>query len=318
MGKGNVTRAALALSAVTLLGAGCNFGQKATINVNDQAQVEADNQAAMEQKNTPVLVSGAVAKIVMKGGQLMVMLRDGSSLVMEQAALLPDGTTVMLDGKVRLSDGREVMLKENESVDVMGRVMMEVDVTAMEKIMMKDGKMTVMMKDGTSVMMDKDMTLSNGVMVKMNGEVQSSSGLQMMKEGSVLDLMGNVMMGTTGTMKTGDSAMMKSDTKATAAGSYGTYDAAKLAMATTGKVVLFFHAPWCPICVAIEKDVTANIGKIPNGVHILKVDYDTATELKKKYGVTYQHTFVQVDASGKMLKKWSNSTALADIATQVQ
>ena len=40
-------------------------------------------------------------------------------------------------------------------------------------------------------------------------------------------------------------------------------------------------------------------------------------ELKKKYEVTYQHTFVQVDAQGNMIKKWSGG-ALADIIDETK
>jgi len=47
---------------------------------------------------------------------------------------------------------------------------------------------------------------------------------------------------------------------------------------------------------------------IPAGVTIVKVDYDTATDLKRRYGVTMQHTFVQVDGSGEAVKKWSGTT----------
>jgi hypothetical protein len=37
----------------------------------------------------------------------------------------------------------------------------------------------------------------------------------------------------------------------------------------------------------------------------LKTDYDSNNELKKKYGVTYQHTFVQIDSNGNMITKWN-------------
>jgi len=35
--------------------------------------------------------------------------------------------------------------------------------------------------------------------------------------------------------------------------------------------------------------------EIPENVNLLKVDYDNSTDLKEKYGVTMQHTFVLVD-----------------------
>jgi thiol-disulfide isomerase/thioredoxin len=66
-------------------------------------------------------------------------------------------------------------------------------------------------------------------------------------------------------------------------------------------VVLFFHASWCPKCQ--DTDASAKAG-MPPGLTLVKVDYDGANELRQKYGVTLQHTFVQVDDSGKALKKW--------------
>lgn len=77
------------------------------------------------------------------------------------------------------------------------------------------------------------------------------------------------------------------------------------------KVVLFFYAAWCPFCRAADADFKANASRIPAGVTVLKVDYDNSTELKTKYGVTYQHTFVQIDNDENQVTKWlSGDTAL--------
>jgi thiol-disulfide isomerase/thioredoxin len=119
----------------------------------------------------------------------------------------------------------------------------------------------------------------------------------------------------TGMMK--DEAMMEKDTMMDK-GSYESYAPEKLALAEKGKVVLFFHADWCPICRGLESEVKANMSAIPAGVHILKVNYDTATTLKQKYGVTYQHTFVQVDANGMQLAKWGDATTLAQVVARVK
>lgn len=70
------------------------------------------------------------------------------------------------------------------------------------------------------------------------------------------------------------------------------------------KTVLFFHAPWCPSCKQANLDFTGNMNLIPKNIVVLKTDYDTSKELKKKYGVTYQHTFVQIDKNGDMVTKW--------------
>ncbi len=71
------------------------------------------------------------------------------------------------------------------------------------------------------------------------------------------------------------------------------------------KVVLFFHAVWCPFCKAADAAFKAKLDQIPTGITILKTDYDSQAALKQKYGVTYQHTFVQIDASGNQVTKWN-------------
>ncbi|MBI2630918.1 thioredoxin family protein [Candidatus Nomurabacteria bacterium] len=107
-------------------------------------------------------------------------------------------------------------------------------------------------------------------------------------------------------------AMMK-------AGSYETYTQEKLALASaTHDVVLFFRANWCPTCRAADADIKANLGNIPSSLSILDVNYDNSADLKKKYGVTYQHTFVQVDKDGNLIKKWSGSSTLAALVAEVK
>ena len=85
------------------------------------------------------------------------------------------------------------------------------------------------------------------------------------------------------------------------AGTYQDYKQELVANASDGKVVLFFNATWCPTCQATNRDINANLSKIPSKLDILKVDYDTSTDLKKKYGVKFQHTFVKVDKDGNLL-----------------
>lgn len=68
-----------------------------------------------------------------------------------------------------------------------------------------------------------------------------------------------------------------------------------------GRRILFFHAQWCPQCRSLEADIKKQ--GVPNGMTILQVNYDSATTLRQKYGVTLQTTFVEIDSSGKLLKK---------------
>lgn len=71
------------------------------------------------------------------------------------------------------------------------------------------------------------------------------------------------------------------------------------------KRVLFFHAVWCPTCKVANEEFNSNPDMIPEDVVLLKTDYDTESELKKKYNITYQHTFILVDDSGNEIKKWN-------------
>jgi hypothetical protein len=37
----------------------------------------------------------------------------------------------------------------------------------------------------------------------------------------------------------------------------------------------------------------------------LVVNYDRSADLKRKYGVSHQHTYVQIDAKGEKVALWS-------------
>jgi thiol-disulfide isomerase/thioredoxin len=100
-------------------------------------------------------------------------------------------------------------------------------------------------------------------------------------------------------------------------GTYESYGPEKIARAAQEKVILFFHAPWCPTCKRLDADIQKNSDKIPGGIVILKTDYDSEVALKQKYGVTYQHTFVQVDANGNLISKWSGSPTLSEFLEKV-
>ncbi|MFE6647530.1 thioredoxin family protein [Nocardioides sp. NPDC057772] len=97
---------------------------------------------------------------------------------------------------------------------------------------------------------------------------------------------------------------MASDSPACEApGRYADYSAAAVAEECYTDTILFFHAPWCPECRGFEEAIKS--GEVPDGAQILKVDYDSATDLRKKYEVTIQSTFVRVDPSGERVKLWS-------------
>ncbi len=89
------------------------------------------------------------------------------------------------------------------------------------------------------------------------------------------------------------------------------------AFAKEGPVVLYFSASWCPTCKAAEKDLKNNAKVLASDVTVVKVNYDTSAELKTKYGVTMQHTFVQIDGNGNKLAIW-NGGAVAKINESVK
>ncbi len=66
--------------------------------------------------------------------------------------------------------------------------------------------------------------------------------------------------------------------------------------------VLFFHAAWCPVCRSANTELEEWYAAGLPTRNVYKVDYDTETELKSKYGVTYQHTFVLVDGQGNAIE----------------
>ena len=101
-----------------------------------------------------------------------------------------------------------------------------------------------------------------------------------------------------------------------AAGTYTKYSPDKVASAD-GDVVLFFKADWCPSCRVLDSDIKNNLSNIPSGVTILEVNYDKETALKQKYGITTQHSLVQVDNSGNQIKKWSGSPRLSSVIAEL-
>lgn len=99
------------------------------------------------------------------------------------------------------------------------------------------------------------------------------------------------------------------------AGVYTEYSMNKLS--ADKKNVIFFSANWCPTCNALNRDINGNLGNIPSDVQILKAEYETLPDLERKYGVTYQHTLVQVDENGNLIKKWNGGLRLQDLLSQI-
>jgi thiol-disulfide isomerase/thioredoxin len=83
-------------------------------------------------------------------------------------------------------------------------------------------------------------------------------------------------------------------------GTYQVYSDTAYEAGSDSRRILFFHAPWCPQCRQLDKEITAS--KLPDGVAIFKVDYDTSQKQRITYGVTLQTTFVEVDSKGSKVK----------------
>jgi len=110
-----------------------------------------------------------------------------------------------------------------------------------------------------------------------------------------------------------------SETTAVAAGDYIPYES----FVTSGdkysdsKGVLFFNAVWCSTCQQARDNIEASLGEIPEDLVIVVVDFDSSIDLRKKYGVTVQHTFIEIDSAGEPLGKWSGSVTVDQIVEQL-
>lgn len=101
-------------------------------------------------------------------------------------------------------------------------------------------------------------------------------------------------------------------------GEYLTYASYLAQSVKYDRKIFFFHASWCPDCRALDADIRAHLADIPYDVEIIQVDYDSATALRDQFGVTSQHTLVQVDKEGLLAKKWTGSATLSDLLAQLK
>jgi len=81
--------------------------------------------------------------------------------------------------------------------------------------------------------------------------------------------------------------------------------------------VLFFKANWCSTCGVADENLASDISAIPENLTIYKVDFDKENQVRAKYGVTVQHTFVQVDNQGNKLKQWVGSYTIDEILQEL-
>lgn len=110
-----------------------------------------------------------------------------------------------------------------------------------------------------------------------------------------------------------DDSSMTDDSMVKSATRYVDYSSEAFAEANESKRVYFFHASWCPTCKVANEEFSSNGDSIPEDIVLFKTDYDSSSELKKRYAVTYQHTFVQVDENGNEITKW-NGGGIAELS----
>jgi thioredoxin 1 len=91
---------------------------------------------------------------------------------------------------------------------------------------------------------------------------------------------------------------------------YVVYSEGVIEKAKGKRRVLYFYANWCPTCKVANEDFSENSSRIPEDVVVIRVNYNDSDtdrdekDLAQKYGITYQHTFVQIDDEGKEIAKW--------------
>ena len=64
-------------------------------------------------------------------------------------------------------------------------------------------------------------------------------------------------------------------------------------------VAIFFHASWDPISRLMDTNLSTKGDKLPQGITVLKADFDKETKLEKEYNVAQQATWIIFDKSGK-------------------
>ncbi len=164
---------------------------------------------------------------------------------------------------------------------------------------------------GAYALLNSDAPMTNSdKMDKTDGMVQENTAAMAPAEDAG-------MFDDTKKMESSDEIMMKTG------GTYVPFTPEALAAATDSRRVLFFYASWCPTCKPADVSFTENVTQIPDDVTVIRVNYnDTETdkaekELAAKYGVTYQHTFVQIDAAGEEVTKW-NGGKIEELLSNIQ
>lgn len=117
-----------------------------------------------------------------------------------------------------------------------------------------------------------------------------------------------------------DKDAMEDDTSMMNNSRYIVYEPGLVQKTTSSRRILFFYANWCPTCRPADASFRENQEQIPEDMTVIRVNYnDPDTDQEEKdlattYGVTYQHTFVQIDSQGNKIGTW-NGGAIDELLT---
>jgi thiol-disulfide isomerase/thioredoxin len=186
---------------------------------------------------------------------------------------------------------KDTMTKSSSIMTKTDDTKMIMDKMKNEEAMMKKDVITKTSISNPTMKREMDIAMSKSSEIMSKPDSMTKEGDQMSKE-----------------------MMNKSAEVSLPTGMYSQYSVTNLAQNSTGTNVIFFHAPWCPSCKSIDADITANLDKLPEGLQILKADFDTSTALKQKYGVTQQSTFIKVDKDGNKIGTASSQFGLKTVA----
>lgn len=129
-----------------------------------------------------------------------------------------------------------------------------------------------------AMMNDDEASVNDDGMMKDEGAMMSDGGMAQEEEGKM----------------EGQGAMKKNESTV-----YTAFDDTVLANGETK--VIYFHAAWCPKCKAHHERLSQWYPSEELAYSVYKIDYDTALELRSRYGVIQQHTFVLVDGQGNKI-----------------
>ena len=102
-------------------------------------------------------------------------------------------------------------------------------------------------------------------------------------------------------------------------GTYQEYSQDSIAvLPETSMIVLFFSSSGCQSCLQAEAALVRDIEQIPTNVHIFRVDYDSQLSIRRQWGVTSPHTFVEINTDGQFVQRWSSSRDLNSILARLR